>query len=287
MSLNPGRKMRWLGLFLLLLSVPGASALSQDVHVRNVQAYQQGKNVIIEYDLKGDNRVTFDVDLRLSRNGGETFDYAPTAVSGAVGSGIPSGQGKEVVWAVLQDFPDGVEGEEYQFKVLATQEGTVPSEPTRAQRDPSPSPQPSTQSTVSRDDDDGDGFAFRLGVGLSYNTRETIEVQYYDGYQASLWLELPSSLGLKFNYRNTTGTFQQGSTVDVDLLYNTGFLYGGAGLGIFEFGDELFKNNSYNLSAVAGVGFSMGGIYPYVEYRYPFSRGQRDDVLSGGILYSF
>lgn len=287
MSLNPGRKMRWLGLFLILLAVPGASALSQDVHVRNVQAYQQGKNVIIEYDLKGDNRVTFDVDLRLSRNGGETFDYAPTAVSGAVGSGVPSGQGKEIVWAVLQDFPDGLDGTDYQFKVLATQEGTVPSRPTQAQREPSPSPQSSTRSNVNRDDDDGDGFAFRLGVGLSYNTREKIEVQYYDGYQASLWFELPSSLGLKFNYRNTTGTFQQGSTVDVDLLYNTGFVYGGAGLGIFEFGDKLFKNNSYNLSAVAGVGFSLGGVYPYVEYRYPFSRGQRDDVLSGGILYSF
>lgn len=284
MSFKSGRWIQWVGLFVLFLVLPGQALWAQDV--QDVQAYQQGKNVIIEYDLEGDNQVTFDVDLRLSRDGGKTFGYAPTALSGAVGSGIPPGDGKEIVWAVLQDFPDGIKGEEYQFKVLAEQEGTVPSQPATARRQPEPDPQPEPQSNVSQEDD-GDGFAFRLGVGLAYNTRETIEVQYYDGYQASLWLELPSSLGVKFNYRNTTGTFQQSSAVDVDLLYNTGFLYGGAGLGIFNIGGSLTENNNYNLSGVAGVGFSIGGIYPYVEYRYPFSRGRRDDVLSGGLLYSF
>jgi hypothetical protein len=257
---------------------------AQDVRVQDVQAYQQGKNVVIEYDLKGDSRVTFDVDLRLSRNGGQSFDYAPTALSGAVGSGITSGQGKEIVWAVLQDFPSGIEGEDYQFKVLATQEGSGPTRPARAQRQ-TPS-QPETRSNVNQGDNDG-GVTARLGVGLAYNTREQIQVQYYDGYQASFWLELPSSLGLKVNYRTTTGTFRQSRAVDLDLLYNTGFLYGGAGLGIFQIEEDLFENNRYNLSGVVGIGFSLGGIFPYVEYRYPFSRGQRDDMLSGGLLYSF
>ena len=285
MNFNIGWRVRCLGAILVLAGMAGPSVSAQDVNVRNVQAYQQGKNVIIQYDLAGDNRVTFDVDLRLSRDGGQTFDYAPTAVSGAVGSGISPGTGKEVVWAVLQDFPDGLDGEDYQFKVLADQEGSVPERPTQAQRQTPTQPDP--RSDVSPDSDDGSGFSVRLGVGLAYNTRETIEVQYYDGYQASLWLELPSSLGLKINYRNTTGTFQQSSALDFDLLYNTGFLYGGAGLGIFNIGGSLTEENSYNLSGVAGVGFSIGAIYPYVEYRYPFSRGRRDDVLSGGLLYSF
>lgn len=284
MRSKSGWAVKCLGFFVISLFLLVSAAEAQDVRVRDVEAYQQGKNVIIEYDLKGDNRVTFDVDLRLSRNGGQSFDYAPTALSGAVGSGITSGQGKEIVWAALQDFPNGIEGEDYQFKVLAAQEGTVPSRPARAQQQ-TPS-QPETRSEVDRGGDD-DGFTARLGIGLAYNTREKIEVQYYDGYQASLWLELPSSLGLKINYRTTTGTFRQNRAVDLDLLYNTGFLYGGAGLGIFQIEEDLFKNNSYNLSGVVGVGFSIGGIFPYVEYRYPFSRGQRDDMLSGGLLYSF
>ena len=280
-------KLEWvakcLGGFVVSLSLLVVPAGAQDIHVQDVQAYQQGKNVVIEYDLKGDNRVTFDVDLRLSRNGGQSFDYAPTALSGAVGSGITSGQGKEIVWAVLQDFPNGMEGKDYQFKVLATQEGSVSSRPTRAQRQTSSRPE--TPSNV--DQSGGEGVTARLGVGLAYNTREKIQVQYYDGYQASLWLEFPSSLGLKINYRSTTGTFRENRAVDLDLLYNTGFLYGGAGLGIFQIEEDLFKNNRYNLSGVMGIGFSMGGIFPYVEYRYPFSRGQRDDMLSGGLLYSF
>jgi hypothetical protein len=173
-----------------------------------------------------------------------------------------------------------LKGEEYQFKVKARQEGSVPSEPAT----PTAEAEQTTEPNVN--DDSGSDFTVRLGVGVAYNTRETIQVQFYDGYHFSLWLE-PGSFGLKLNYRNTVGTFRQTTTLDADLLYNTGFLYGGAGAGIFNFGDEDGGETEVNLNAVAGIGFSIGGIYPYVEYRFPFSRGSRDEVVSGGILYSF
>lgn len=273
---------------LLLLFCPSEVASAQDAEVRNVQAYQQGKNVIVQYDLEGDRQATFTVDLRLSRDGGRTFDYAPTAMAGAVGSGVSPGEGKEIVWPVLQDFSEGLTGQGYQFKVLARQEGNVPKRTPTAERRA-----PATEQTeipeTDLDRDEGGGFSTRIGVGLAYNTRESVELQYYDGYQFSLWFETASSLGLKISYRNSTGTFRQISTLDFDLLYNAGFLYGGTGIGVFEFNNNVFdyETNNYNLNAVLGAGFSIGAIYPYVEYRFPFARERRDEVLGGGFLYSF
>lgn len=273
-------------LLIVLLGIQGSSATAQNARVQNVQAYQQGKKVVVQYDLVGSRRATYEVDLRLSRNGGDTFDYAPTAASGAIGSGVAPGQRKEIVWPVLQDFSEGISGEGYQFKVLARQEGSVPSRTPTVEREATESEEV-LESEVGADP--GGSFTTRLGVGLAYNTRETVELQYYDGYQFSLWVEPFSSLGLKMSYRNTTGTFRQISTLDFDLLYNTGFFYGGTGIGLFNFRQNVFdyKTNDYNLNAVVGAGFSMGGIYPYVEYRFPFSKDRRDQVLSGGVLYSF
>lgn len=270
-------------ILLFWVIVPGEFAAAQDTQVRNVQAYQQGKNVIVEYDLEGHRQATFEVDLRLSRDGGRTFDYAPTALSGAVGSGVSPGQGKEIVWPVLQDFSEGLTGQGYQFKVLARREGTVPNQT------PTPTVKRTTEPQSDIEPDVDTGFSTRLGVGLAYNTRESVQFQYYDGYQFSFWLEAASSLGLKMSYRNATGTFRQISTLDFDLLYNAGFLYGGTGIGVFNFNENLFeyKSNSYNLNAVIGAGFTIGSIYPYVEYRFPFARERRDEVLSGGFLYSF
>ncbi len=285
-------RVRWSLLFSgLLLGIlflgPVAVVQAQDVQVRNVQAYQQGNNVVIEYDLNGDQRVTYDVDLRLSRDGGNTFDYAPSATSGAVGSGVSPGTGKEIVWAVLQDFPDGLEGENYQFKVLAEQEGTIPTQEPTAQRQQD---RATTTMDDGDDEDDSDVVTIRLGGGLSYNTRETIQVQFYDGYQLSALIKPASaSLALRASYRIRTGTFRQTRTLDFDLLYEASFFYLGPSIGVFDFDGSAFEyeSNQYNLSSVVGIGFSLGPFYPYVEYRYPFARGLRDDVLGGGIMVSF
>lgn len=280
------RPLRILGLLLggaLFWAHAGSSTLvrAQDVRVRNVEVLRQGKRVIVQYDLHGDREATYNVDLRLSRNGGATFDYIPTATSGAVGSGISPGRGKEIDWAVLQDFPDGIEGQNFQFKVLARREGPVRSQRQSANRSEEPS------QTVG---DEEDRFKLKVGIGLSYDARETIEVQYYDGYQASLAFAFPrASLEIRANYRNSTGTFRQDRTFDLDLLYSGGVYYVGAGVGMYGPKDGFFgfNENKYNLSGIGGIGFSIGWIYPYIEYRIPFSRGNRDDVLSGGILYTF
>ena len=270
-----------LGLLVALLGT-GLQAQAQDARIRNVQTFQEGKRGIIQYDLLGVQGATYDVDLRLSQNGGATFDYIPTATSGAVGSGIPPGRDNEIVWAALQDFPDGLKGQNFQFKVLARREGPAPGARPTSQTD---------DESTAEESDGEDAFNVKIGGGLSYNARQTIEVQYYDGYQVAFAIEsTAASLEFRANYFKSTGTFSQEEVIDVDLLYNGGFYYVGAGAGMFNSSNDFFdfENNQYNLNGVGGIGFTLGDrVYPYIEYRIPFSRGKRDDVLSGGLLFVF
>ena len=98
MNLPSGHWVTSLVALLLIAAATGTTVPAQDVNVRNVQAYQQGKNVIIEYDLKGDNRVTFDVDLRLER-GWNVVVRSTRTEAGLYGA-------REHVWRVVGE--DGV-----------------------------------------------------------------------------------------------------------------------------------------------------------------------------------
>lgn len=267
----------FLALLLVLCADSRRAANAQDARVRNVEVAQEGKNVVVQYDLLGRSEATYSVDLRLSRNGGATFDYIPTATSGAVRGGVAPGRDKEIVWAALQDFSEGLEGQDFQFKVIARREEGPP----RAQQEAEPSP---------TGDDDLDNVNVMVGGGLSYNTRQSIEVQFYDGYQGLIAVEFPkANFEIKASYRNNVGVFSQEEVVDIDLLYDRGFYYLGAGGGAYAFEGSFFtfRSNSYNLNGVAGIKLSFDWVQPYIEYRVPFSRDRRDDMLSGGMLFAF
>jgi hypothetical protein len=274
------------GIILMLCAGAIPSANAQDARIRNVNVVQEGKKVVIQYDLLGRSEATYDVNLRLSRNGGATFDYIPTATSGAVRGGISPGRDKEIGWAVLQDFSGGLEGQDFQFKVIARREEAPPSRQPTAQR-PAAEQDPELSSAGDRGPDNVD---IKVGGGLSYNARQSIEVQFYDGYQGVIALGFPKvNFEIKASYRNNVGVFSQEGVLDVDLLYDGGFYYLGAGGGAYSFEDDFFdfESNSYNLNGVVGVRLSFDWIRPYVEYRVPFSRKQRDDMLSGGVLFAF
>lgn len=268
----------FLALLLVLCIDSRRVANAQDARVRNVEVVQEGKKVVIQYDLLGRSDATYSVDLRLSRNGGATFDYIPTATSGAVRGGVAPGRDKEIVWAALQDFSEGLEGQDFQFKVIARREEGPPT----AQQEAEPSP--------TEDDDEPDNVNVKIGGGLSYNARQSIEVQFYDGYQGLVAVEFPKvNFEIKASYRNNIGVFSQKEVVDLDLLYDRGFYYLGAGGGAYSFDDSFFDfgSNRYNLNGVAGIRLSFDWIQPYIEYRVPFSRDRRDDMLSGGVLFTF
>ena len=74
--------------------------------------------VQIVYDLLSDDPETlFDVALQVSQDGGETFDFTATAVSGDVGAGVRAGAGKQIQWDAGQDV-ERVAIERFRYRVI-------------------------------------------------------------------------------------------------------------------------------------------------------------------------
>lgn len=77
--------------------------------VANTALTREGDRLVLTYDLIGDAEA-YGVELLLSTNGGKTFEPLPETVAGAVGTEVASGEGKQVVWAAIEDFPNGLTG---------------------------------------------------------------------------------------------------------------------------------------------------------------------------------
>lgn len=120
---GPGVVLRLAVVTLVLIGSTGPMARAQAVETRDVQAYQQGNRVVVTYAFIGDAGAEYEVSLRVSDDGGRSFRIAPSAVSGAIGENVEPGGEKKIVWDVLDDFPDGLEGDEYRFKVIARKVG--------------------------------------------------------------------------------------------------------------------------------------------------------------------
>lgn len=90
--------------------------------IENVR-FSQGNNVVtITYDLNGNGEnSTYFIELLLENENGEVFQINSPAVSGDIGSEIKPGAEKEIVWNILQDFPNGLESGQIQFAVNAWQ----------------------------------------------------------------------------------------------------------------------------------------------------------------------
>ena len=89
--------------FALLVSVDSAAAA--DPVVSNVQGLQRpgSKLVDISYDVTADT-PTVAVTLRISSDGGATFEVPATTLSGAVGPNVPVGTGKVITWNAGTDW---------------------------------------------------------------------------------------------------------------------------------------------------------------------------------------
>jgi hypothetical protein len=97
-----------IGVLVLAASVP---AWAQNPTVSNV-AFEQGPvasppgtQVTISYDLAsaGGNCT---VMAMLSKDGGTTYPYAVTTATGAIGTGVTPGTGKQIVWNIAADYPN-------------------------------------------------------------------------------------------------------------------------------------------------------------------------------------
>ena len=91
----------------------------QDLKIKNVRFTDLGEKIIIKYDLISDVNRKFRISLSLSDNGGRSFRIHPNSVKGDVGKGIKPGKNKTIEWNLFKDFPDGLIGSNFIFKVEA------------------------------------------------------------------------------------------------------------------------------------------------------------------------
>jgi hypothetical protein len=99
--------------FLLLVSIQTNLLKSQVVS--NVQSYQQGQDIRIEYLLQSPSPV--EIKIEVSTDHGKNFSAPLKQVSGDVGKGITAGQ-KQIVWRVLEEVPELVgDGVVFRLKV--------------------------------------------------------------------------------------------------------------------------------------------------------------------------
>ena len=99
--------------FFLLLSVFTA-VCSFGQTVSNVDAYQEGKNIIITYDTDKAGSVG---DVYCSTDGGRTWGEPLRQVTGDVNKQVPAG-GHRIVWDVLAER-EKLAGANICFKVVA------------------------------------------------------------------------------------------------------------------------------------------------------------------------
>lgn len=113
----------FLGIFLLSCSTGMELAnTSNPSIIENVRFSQENNVVTVKYDLNGNgrsNNQTYYIELLLENENGEVFQINSPAVSGDIGSQVRPGPDREIVWNVLQDFPNGLESGQVQFAVNA------------------------------------------------------------------------------------------------------------------------------------------------------------------------
>jgi len=97
--------------FIFLLSFLTRLCFSQVPS--NVQGFQKGQNIRIEYSLQTTSPV--EIKIEVSTDNGKTFSAPLKQVSGDVGKGITAGQ-KQIVWRVLEEVPELV-GDGVVFRV--------------------------------------------------------------------------------------------------------------------------------------------------------------------------
>lgn len=110
----------FLMVLLFMQGVPLSSAFArEDNPVQNVRFEISGTKILILYDLQGPASEGYIVKVTLRRTSNTTFAYIPKVVLGDIGEGKPGGNNKQIVWEILREFPQGLEGDDFYFVVTA------------------------------------------------------------------------------------------------------------------------------------------------------------------------
>ncbi len=85
----------------------------------NVHFHLSGDKVVVTFDLLLPPGDDYTVRLSLQRSSSDTFRLVPSHVEGDVGKGITSGGGKKIIWDIMKEYPEGIEGSDFYFVVTA------------------------------------------------------------------------------------------------------------------------------------------------------------------------
>ena len=116
------RKFSWMFLLLTasLWAVEGKENENHVPLVTNVVAEQVDfEHVLIRYDVEDADGDTMTVSVKVSADNKQSFDVLVTELEGAVGEGISSRSGKEIVWTITRDVALHQYGEGYVVAVMA------------------------------------------------------------------------------------------------------------------------------------------------------------------------
>jgi hypothetical protein len=122
------KKFLYFNFFIFLII--SFSTLTFSQKLENVQFKQDGKKIVITYDLVGvEDSKTFEVQVEMSQDGGITFTTTPKTLTGDVGKEVKPGKSKKISWDVLKDIAE-LRGTDFVFKVIAGEAGTAGEEKT-------------------------------------------------------------------------------------------------------------------------------------------------------------
>ena len=98
---------------LLILSLFSLSVLAQNV--TNVRGMQEGKNIVLLYDLQADAQIS-EVYIEID---GKSRLVPSSCLSGDVNKTVPKGQNRRIVYDVLSDYADGLRADNVAFVINA------------------------------------------------------------------------------------------------------------------------------------------------------------------------
>jgi hypothetical protein len=96
------------------------------LRVTNQEVHLEGDAILISYDLEAPEGGSFVVTVELRRENDPAFVFIPSNMSGDVGDVQSTGTRKLIRWEYLKNFPKGLTGDDYYFKIEVNRPGGFP-----------------------------------------------------------------------------------------------------------------------------------------------------------------
>jgi len=102
------------------------SGSDADARVANQEVRIEGNVAVISYDLEGPQGATYAVTVELRREKDREFVFIPVNLTGDAGDVQANGARKVIRWEYTKNFPNGLAGDDYYFKITVTRPGGFP-----------------------------------------------------------------------------------------------------------------------------------------------------------------